>query len=837
MFHLLFLVTLFLHVQSVPQNSSIVEFLPGFDGPLPFYLETGYIGIGKSEEVQLFYYFVKSESDPRKDPLLLWLSGGPGCSSFTGLAYEVGPLDFGQKAYNGSLPILVSSPYSWTKFASILFLEQPANTGFSYATTSEACKCTDLQACDQVYEFLRKWLINHPEFILNPFYVSGDSYSGITIPVIVQLISDGIEAGKEPLINLKGYSLGNPKTFPGETNYQIPYCHGMGLISNELYESLNKICKGDYLNIDPTNKLCVENFKMFKNLVSSINDQQILEPFCGTDSEEHPPQLSSERRSLEEDFIFQKFDDFICRESRVAKRNLSTYWANDPRVQEALHVRKGTIRRPWARCRQSIMSTSYTVTFMNSIPYLVNISSKGYRSLIYSGDHDMVVPFQSTQAWIKYLNYSIIDDWRPWMIDGQVAGYTRSFSNHMTYATVKARILYIGVGKSEEVQLFYYFVKSESDPIQDPLLLWLTGGPGCSSFTGLAYEVGPLEFGHKAYNGSLPILVTNPYSWTKFASILFLEQPVNTGFSYGKTSEAYKCTDLQACDHVYEFLRKWFVNHPEFISNSFYVSGDSYSGITIPVIVQLISDGIKAGKESLINLKGYSLGNPVTFPEEDNYQIPFCHGMGLISDKLYESLNEFCKGDYINIDPTNKQCVENFKMFKNLVSGINGEQILVPFCGTDSDQPRQLSSERRSLEEDFIFQKYDDFICRESRVSPSNVTSKYEYSITSNVAKHNLSTYWANDPRVQEALHVRKGTIRRPWARCRQSIVSTSYTETFMNSIPYHVNISSKGYRSLVYSGDHDMVVPFQSTQAWIKYLNYSIIDDWRPWTIDGQVA
>ncbi|XP_027769153.1 serine carboxypeptidase-like 11 [Solanum pennellii] len=446
MFHLLFLVNLFLHVQSVPQNSSIVEFLPGFDGPLPFYLQTGYIGVGKSEEVQLFYYFVKSESDPSQDPLLLWLTGGPGCSSFSGLVYEVGPLEFAQKAYNGSLPILVSSPHSWTKFASILFLEQPVNTGFSYATTS-AYKCTDLQACDHVYEFLRKWFVNHPEFISNPFYVSGDSYSGITIPVIVQLISNGIEAGKEPLINLKGYSLGNPITFFEESNYQVPYSHGMGLISDELYESLNEFCKGDYINIDPTNKQCVENFKMYKNLVSGINSAQILDPECGTDTDFHPTQ-SSNRRSLEE--------DFICQESPIAKNKLATYWANDLRVQEALHViRKGTIRRPWTRCNQTIAYTSYEITLKNSIPYHVNLSLKGYRSLIYSGDHDMSVPFQSTQAWIKYLNYSIIDDWRPWMVNGQVGGYTKSYSNHMTYATIKGGGHIASENKREES--FYMF--------------------------------------------------------------------------------------------------------------------------------------------------------------------------------------------------------------------------------------------------------------------------------------------------------------------------------------------------------------------------------------------
>lgn len=39
-----------------------------------------------------------------------------------------------------------------------------------------------------------------------------------------------------------------------------------------------------------------------------------------------------------------------------------------------------------------------------------------------SGDHDMVVPFLGTQAWIRSLNYSILDDWRPWIVDWQIAG-------------------------------------------------------------------------------------------------------------------------------------------------------------------------------------------------------------------------------------------------------------------------------------------------------------------------------------------------------------------------------------------------------------------------------
>ncbi|KAG1366852.1 hypothetical protein COCNU_13G006420 [Cocos nucifera] len=167
-----------------------------------------------------------------------------------------------------------------------------------------------------------------------------------------------------------------------------------------------------------------------------------------------------------------------------------------------------------------------------------------------------------------------------------------------------------------------------------------------------SYRVrGPLKFVTAEYNGSVPTLVYHPYSWTKVANMIFLDSPVGTGFSFSRTPEGYAVGDISWSVHVYKFLRKWFIDHERFLSNSLYIAGISYSGKVVPVVVNAISEDIEAGQQPSLNLKGYLVGNPFTGSKIDmNARVPYAHGEGIISDVLYEVKCFLSLGHYQDMD-------------------------------------------------------------------------------------------------------------------------------------------------------------------------------------------
>ncbi|KAK9999363.1 hypothetical protein SO802_018966 [Lithocarpus litseifolius] len=155
-----------LFISSYATSRSIVKTLPGFDGDLPFKLETGYVGVGEMDDVQLFYYFVESQREPSRDPLLVWLTGGPGCSSFKPFFCGNGdclPYLYARAGCAKAMPVQLGRHHvGWTKSAKTSCKSDYVNID----PTNERCM-VDVEAID---ELLRG--INTLQ-VLEPVYAKG----------------------------------------------------------------------------------------------------------------------------------------------------------------------------------------------------------------------------------------------------------------------------------------------------------------------------------------------------------------------------------------------------------------------------------------------------------------------------------------------------------------------------------------------------------------------------------------------------------------------------------------------------------------------------------------
>lgn len=161
-----------------------------------------------------------------------------------------------------------------------------------------------------------------------------------------------------------------------------------------------------------------------------------------------------------------------------------------------------------------------------------------------------------------------------------------------------AGLLPISQKSNETGQLYFWYFPSQNPLAQDEITIWLNGGPGCSSLEGLLQENGPFAWQSGTFKP-----VQNPYSWVNLMNVVWVEQPVGTGFSQGKpTAKNVEDSSIQFLG----FFRN-FVDTFNLHDKKIYITGESFAGKYIPYIADAM---LKTKDTKYYNVEGILLYDP-----------------------------------------------------------------------------------------------------------------------------------------------------------------------------------------------------------------------------------
>lgn len=402
--------------------------LPGFGTPVSD-MYSGYLSIPGGKH--LHYVFTASLNSPATAPVLLWLNGGPGCSSMEGFMEELGLYHF----QGDSNTTLVTNPYSWTNMTNTLYLESPAGVGFSYADTPGGLVHNDSGAAYDVLQALLVWFAGFPEYAPNDFYITGESYAGIYVPTTAFAVVQS-NAGGASKINLKGIMVGNGclgntvgvcSGDPLANKDQLDQWYGHGLVSPVTNAAAYAAC-GDFSSISPA---CNNALNAASNEVGEIDIYNIYSPQCINSG--FPPAAGAWKRPAS-DRELSVPGPVAC----IDAGQMTSYF-NTVEVQDALHV---TNAIPWIICTSNFTYTS-TEPDERAVIY-PTLLQNGVRVLIYNGEADACVPHTDNQRWTASMNYTVTSPWTAWSTDStglDVAGYVTQYQAYaagdFTFTTIR----------------------------------------------------------------------------------------------------------------------------------------------------------------------------------------------------------------------------------------------------------------------------------------------------------------------------------------------------------------------------------------------------------------
>jgi len=369
---------------------------------------SGYLDV---QDKHFYFYFFESRDSPQTDPLVLWLNGGPGCSSLTGLLMELGPCRVNPGGQNTTI-----NDHSWNKRANTIFLDQPANVGFSYTEGDSPTNSDD--AAKDVVAFLQLFVQANKKFKKSDLVVTGESYAGHYIPAIGNEILTQNSLKKTPHLNLVSVAIGN-----GLTDPKVQYKYYPDMACDDKYgpildESVCDEMAGKFGTCESLIDACYQYKSAFTCVPGSFYcNSAMINPFQQT--------------GLNIYDIRKKCDESnpLCYD---ILNDIETF-LNLEKVQEELGV-----DRQYEGCKRDInmnflLAGDWMRPYVEYIPTLLESSVK---VLIYAGDADYICNWIGNKAWTRALEWSGTDEFDSakdhlWVskTTGREAGEFRMYDN------------------------------------------------------------------------------------------------------------------------------------------------------------------------------------------------------------------------------------------------------------------------------------------------------------------------------------------------------------------------------------------------------------------------
>ncbi|POM79271.1 Serine protease family S10 [Phytophthora palmivora] len=399
-----------------------VQNLPGLDPAAKVTQHAGRIALHDSDNNMIFYWHFQAAKEPDKAPLLIWLNGGPGCSSLQGLFLGNSPF----KLVNDST--IGKNEHSWHEFANLLFVDQPVGTGMSY-TRGNDFRSDEETIAEDFYEFLTKFLQRHTEYLSDgdngvkhsrAVYMFGESHAGRWIPEFsAHILKQNNNPNNQIKINLDGVGVGNGWVHPRIQYEYSDYAHGLGLLTfgqvrslKALYaECLAALDSGTYYS-----KKCLDNMDAITGSVK---------PGSGGNS-----------------LNFYDVRQYVHSVGAYpsGQNNIIKYM-NKAEVRKAVH---GNVDKNFRFniCSDGVFKALSKFDGVSTLNKVESLLQGGLRMLFYNGQWDMMCNHYGTEKLLLNLNWNGSDAYQQaqkytWRVQGrkEPAGFAQQGGN-LTYVVV-----------------------------------------------------------------------------------------------------------------------------------------------------------------------------------------------------------------------------------------------------------------------------------------------------------------------------------------------------------------------------------------------------------------